>query len=91
MVARQLKNTRLRVTDGTLYAVYMPKLYKIANFSFLTFYIDKYIINVDSERHNIKWFILRLWCEQGFDYAISLILQEMFSLKMSCTNSVLYL
>ena len=54
MVARQLKNTRLRVTGGTLYAVYMPKLYKITNFSFNFFTeINKDIIYVDSERHNI--------------------------------------
>ena len=52
--------------------------------------INKDIMYVDSERHRY-WFSLRLWCWQDFDYDISPILQEIFYLKMGCTNSILYL
>ena len=45
---------------------------------------------VDSERHR-EQFSLRLWCQHGFDYDISQILQEIFYLKKGCTNSALYL
>ena len=45
---------------------------------------------VDFKRHR-QWFRLQLWCQQGFDYDISPILQEIFPLKIGCTNSVLYL
>ena len=40
---------------------------------------------VDFERHR-EWFSLRMWCLQSFDYDISPILQETFSLKMGCTT-----
>ena len=45
----------------------------------ITPYIDGWVI---------KLFSLRLWCEQGFDYDITPILQVMFSLKLDCYISV---
>ena len=42
MVARQLKETRLKVMDGPLYAVYIPKLLRNYLLLFKTFYIDTY-------------------------------------------------
>ena len=52
MVARQLKNTRERAMDETLYAVYLPKFLKITNSSLKLFiWINKDIMYVGPERH----------------------------------------
>ena len=48
--------------------------------------MNKDIMYVDFERHKLK-FRLRLCCLQCFDYDISPILQEFYSLKMGCTTS----
>ena len=42
--------------------------------------MNKDIMYVDFDRHR-KWFSLRLCCLQSFDYDISPILQEFYSLK----------
>ena len=52
--------------------------------------MNKDIMCVDFRRHRLL-FRLQLWCQQGFDYDIPPILQEIVSLKMGCTNSVLCL
>ena len=48
--------------------------------------MNKDIMYVDFKRHR-KWFSLRLCCLQSFDYEISPILQEFYSLKIGCTTS----